>query len=284
MRLTNKNKLKKFLPIIFFIFSLSYVGMSHAGALDDFEKDATKPNKKSSKRKSDSKPTNNNNNNHSSDGIPDPFEVIEAFDGLGKGTFFLIKVCSSSWMRLNYDMDSSYKKDVINLFALHPREAGETLIPYFRFDYHYQILESNIYASDYRVVAGYGPLAFMARNTYLREKSPPDKLKIEQAYGVLRMSFTKYVEVGLGFGDYTLAGNNKNSGGSTIIPIAIRFNKNVTLEFLPAWADINDNRINDYDLGILLGSDYWSAKIGYRRIETPNDYLQGPYLGVSFYY
>lgn len=98
------------------------------------------------------------------------------------------------------------------------------------------------------------------------------------------MSLSGYVEAGPWFGEYKLVGDKYNTSSAFTIPIKIRFNENFSLEFLSARTRINGNGIADYDLGILIGKRYISGKIGFRRIESPNDYLQGPYLRISLYY
>ncbi len=255
-----------------------------AGALDDFEKDATKQRKKKThyEQQDNSYSTNQHDDDHDhADPISEFFGFFMAIGEISKG---FADLTHSSWTRADYDTDSPYQSRLINDFSLKEKKPGETLIPYFRFDYHYQDQETDIYASDYRFLAGYGPWAIMGRKTYLREEEPFDKMRIDQLYGVLRLSISNYVEVGLGFGEYKIVGDDSNSGFSFTLPIMVRINEHFSIEALPTWASINENEIADYDLGVLFGTRYISTKVGFRRIESPNNHLQGPYVGLSLYY
>ncbi len=227
-----------------------------AGALDSFEKDATKS------RPSESK----NKNNHTHNGDDDDFNPFAIFSFLGD-------IFNSS-DDTNADPSASSIKN----------ETGKTIIPYFRFDYHYQNVESDIDASDYRLLVGYGPFAFIGRKTFLQEDDPRDKLRIDQLYGLFRISFANYIELGMGIGQYKLVGNARNSDMAYTVPLTIRFTENFSIEFIPAWAKINTVEIEDYDLGVLIGGRFVSLKTGYRWIESPSDHLRGPYIGLSVYF
>ena len=266
------------LLFVIVIFPFQYVC---AGVLDNFEKDATKDNTPAPQKTHKKKDVYYPDTSTQSHGGASPEDPVALFLGASKAISYLV---ASSFIRVDYYPEGPFQSQVIKDFRLSEREPGEQLIPYFRLDYHYQNIESDVDASDIRLVAGYGGLAFMGRKTFLREDEPFDKLRIDQFYGVLRLSFTDYVELGLGFGEYRLVGKNRNSGFSFTMPVTIQAHKNIAVEFIPAWASINNNEIGDYDLGVLIGTNYISLKTGFRWIESPNDHLRGPYVGLSIYY
>jgi hypothetical protein len=49
------------------------------------------------------------------------------------------------------------------------------------------------------------------------------------------------------------------------------------IELSPAWAD----GVSDYDIAVLLSQRYGSLKLGYRWLRSPNESLDGPYVGIS---
>jgi hypothetical protein len=166
--------------------------------------------------------------------------------------------------------------------GLKSREPGEALIPFFRLDANYQDVESDVYAFDWRIEGGYGPLGIQFRQTDYREENPPDNLRVRQIHGLGRLSFGNRIEIDLGLGASFIEGNNKYSGISLTIPILIYPKEFIGFEFRPSWASINEYSINDYDLGILLNRRYVSLRIGYRWVQSANESLNGLYGGLSF--
>ena len=52
------------------------------------------------------------------------------------------------------------------------------------------------------------------------------------------------------------------------------------LEFWPAWATINDSRLQDYDLSAHFLLKFVGVKVGYRWLRSPNTDISGPTIGV----
>lgn len=52
----------------------------------------------------------------------------------------------------------------------------------------------------------------------------------------------------------------------------------------PAWASVNGTSVRRYELGVVLSRDYVALKGGYRWTESPNETLDGPFIGVSLRY
>ncbi len=174
-----------------------------------------------------------------------------------------------SWARVT-DRESS-------AVEVTPRALGEPLLPFARMDVVYQNVESDVDAVDVRAEAGYGPLGAHLDLTRYREQFPSDDLNIIRALGVYRMSFGSHVEIDLGCGVLTLSEQQTDSRFLFSLPVLVHPSAYWGIEFRPAWAD----RVNDYDLAVLLNRHYASLKLGYRWVDSPHESLDGPYVGIS---
>ncbi len=187
------------------------------------------------------------------------------------------------------------------LFPRH--ELGQATVPYARFDYHWQYVDSDIDASDVRIELGYKVLAFHARTTMYDDPFEDEKLDINQYYGVLRYGGYRpdfvpgTFEFGTGFGAAQMkyeypAGTEEGTGdpypAGTIRDTAFAWTillkyypvEWLGLEFRPAWYSF-DERVGDYDLSASLGWRYVQFRGGYRWLKTRGERLDGPYAGVS---
>jgi hypothetical protein len=160
------------------------------------------------------------------------------------------------------------------------RDFGEPQIPFVRLDFSFQDVESDVYAYDYRVEGGYGPLGLQFDQTHYRETIPGDELNLIRLYGLYRMSFGSNVEMDLGFGALTIDGDDYDSRFSFTTPILIYPSDHVGIELRPAWAA----NVSDYDVGLLATWRYSSIKVGYRWVKSPDESLNGPYVGLSVHY
>ena len=232
-----------------------------AGELDAFEKSAKKEKKRDDRgRKGDQEIT-----------IGDDTEA-ELEDLLLKAAGVAVLYGGlASWARVS-EHDTG--------IDIEARELGEPLIPFARVDVSYQSVESDIDAYDYRIECGYGPLAVHFNQTDYRESSPSDELELMRIYGMCRMSFGSKVELDLGLGALTLDGNETDTRFSVTTPVLIHPAERIGLELRPAWAE----NFSDYDVALLLGWRYGSAKVGYRWVMSPDESLDGPYVGVSIHF
>jgi len=259
---------------IFFIFlSLTIISQQVvAGALDDFEDDATLKRNEYEKKKKDSRDYDSD----SSHG--ECFGDNACIDLFGRVIIF----CGAlSWQRVKPDQLpdlSLFNDDIENIKH---RKTGEFLIPFVRLDTSYQNVESDVDAFDYRVELGYGPFGIQTRQPRYREEDTSDELDIYQTHALYRMSIGNNVEIDLGLGQFAIEGNKKNSGPSFTMPIIFHYNEYMGIEFRPVWANINENNIKDYDLALLCGWRYISVRVGYRWLESENQSLNGPFIGLS---
>lgn len=230
------------------------------GKLDSFEESATQERTAKHKRYDDD----------SDDSILNAFGEM-LLDIFGHGMAY---GGASSWERVESGPDKDLLLDVV------PRRIGDPQIPLARFDVSYQSVESDVDAYGYRAECGYGPFGLSFDQTHYREVSPQDDLDLVWLYGLYRMSFGPAVEVDLGFGALTLAGNEHDTRFAFSVPVLIRPNDFVGIEVRPAWS----GHVTDCDLGLLVGGRYASLKTGYRFTHSPGESLDGPYAGLSIHF
>lgn len=248
---------------------------SLAGKLDNFEKEAvskSSSNQNSSSSKKSSRSSNSSNNSSSSsssDGLSDPMVAL-----------FLSAVVflgDKSYERINFDESGNEDTTIL------PRYAGETLIPFARFDISYQMPERDIYAYDLQTEFGYGQYGINLERSFFYEDIPDqaqDKMKITQIGFLYRMSLSSQLEIDFAVGSYEIAGNSTNSYGYIGFPIKIKFDENFSLEYKTTWADA----IKDHELAVYAGWDFAKFKLGYRFLSVGSADLSSPFLGVSFHY
>lgn len=266
-----------FLALLVFLMPISVVG----GALDDFEGDAAKSDRdEGGTNRSSSKTDNGSSHSGSaSSGVIDEMVgdiASDVFAPLFSGFFAgITQGGKNSWVRVETPGLLSKARGVT------PRQHGEALIPFARFDVTYQDVESDVTAWDYRLEVGYGPLGFQVRRTLYDERSPVASLEALQYHALYRMSFGSDLEVDIGAGALILEGNEENSGFSITVPVLYHASDLYGFEFRPVWSTINENDIQDFDLSVLFGRQYASIRLGYRWFRSPNQSLDGPAVGVS---
>jgi hypothetical protein len=256
---------------------MSFLFMSHqafAGKLDEFEEKATQEKKKPSQDEGvkESEPKDKTSDDGCLGGVLKLYAELLAHAVLTSG--------KASWTRIQNDFDSnlpSYK-------GIRHRKPGESLIPFVRFDYGYQNVDSDIDASDYRIEFGYGPFGFQVRKTSFVERNPDDKLDFNQLHALYRMSIGNRFELDLGLGVFEIEGNERNSGFSLTVPFLFHPNEIIGVELRPVWTQINGNSIVDFDMALLCGWRYFSVRAGYKSVWTTGASLNGPYIGISLRY
>ena len=172
-----------------------------------------------------------------------------------------------------------------------PRHTGEAGLPYIRFDVDTHYSDSNTDTINYRLEAGYGPIAGNFRKTHLWEDvdGKQDTLRIEQLLFLYRMSFGSVVEIDIGVGSYQLRGNfegeeseNYTDNGSAFsLPIIVHPSDTFGIEFRPVWSS---QGVSDHELAILVGQDHVKFRAGYRWIEMNDVRLNGPFIGFSAHF
>lgn len=244
---------------------LTAVQPACAGTLREFEKDATTPSPEP-KETREKPPRNHHEHDHDQNDNDSLGSII--------GQLLLMPIV----LGLGYGGIESYKRATGT--SLTPREVGDPLIPLVRVDAGYQAVEHGIDALDLRGEAGYGPVAVQGRHTRYFEKGSSDTMSATQAHLLYRMSFGSKVECDLGLGAMVLDGVNTTSGFSFTFPVLVYPSPHYGVEFRPAWANLNGNSVDDYDLALIVGSRSLKLKLGYRWFLSEHQSLKGPQGGV----
>lgn len=238
-----------------------------AGKLDDFEDSATQPGK--------SEDEHDHDRSHKS--------YRDTYDEDDEAALALLLVALplyggwQSWERVRPgepDSKSEYGD-------LPRRRAGEAVLPFVRADAAYQLVESDVDAWDVRAEVGFGPFAVQGRETHYDEAKPDDDLDLVQAHFLWRMTVVQQLEIDAGIGGVVVDGEETNSGVSGTLPILIHPWDFLGLELRPSWGSVNDNTISDYDLSLLAGWRFISARAGYRWTKSGGSSLNGPIFGLS---
>lgn len=255
------------LPRAALVWSLSVAlgaAPGFAGKLDEFETDAT-----------ENRGGGDDDHDHGSS-----YDEYGEHDGDGAAAvvavLLLLPVYGGmrSWARVTGATEVLDEK-------IDPRPAGVATIPFIRVDPAYQLVESDVDAWDIRGELGFGPFAVQARETHYDEDEPSDDLDLVQAHALLRMEFMDELEVDLGLGGLVISGNETASGISGTAPVLIHPWEFLGLEFRPAWAGVNDNVVQDYDLSLLAGWRFVSVRAGYRWTKSGGESLNGPIFGAA---
>ncbi len=168
-------------------------------------------------------------------------------------------------------------------------EVGTAGLPYLRFDYRRQYLDSDLGANDFLLEVGYQYAALYARFTRYEDRAAKQELDIEQYYGLFRLGgsdeffFSGYFQIGLGAGGYIIKGDQEQSGAALTVPILVYPSEYFGIEFRPAWASINEKVVSDYDISVSAGQRFLQLRTGYRWlwVQGEGHWLNGPYAGVS---
>jgi hypothetical protein len=232
----------------------------YAGKLDDFEREATE------------------DDDDRQYYVPDDDDDDSFFEALLGGLFRVL-----FWSDAN---EGQQQRDPNRIRPEYRERSNEqpayyepVLLPSFRLDGGYQNVESDIRAGDLRAELGYHILALQGRFTYYDEEEPADGLWLNYVHGLLRVPLGDGVQLAPGIGAIILAGDNRNSGFSLTAPLLFYWHESFGLEFRPTWSWINENEVNDYDIGVVLGSKHAGLRAGYRWVNSDGESLDGPYLG-----
>lgn len=169
-------------------------------------------------------------------------------------------------------------------YNLAPKHLGEKNIPFLRADYSYNMLESDVTGHDYRLEAGFGPIAIQYGEMRLTEDRPSDDLVLSNWHVLYRMSFGEHVEVDLGGGQYSVEGERKNTATSFTLPIKIYWGDRFGLEYRPVWTSESDFDLSDQEVSLVYGPEHYGFKIGYRWIDAGHESLKGVSLGFAVFF
>lgn len=287
--------MKRGKAVIALLLCLGLLGSSSADVLGRFEDAVAKP--ASSSNASRTHHYSNGSNDDSDEELVAGI-VVGVVAGIAYGVYRGVKwVVYDWWAEPDSElvMPASSTNDVDHAdYSFTDAELGGPKhklgtpgLPYVRFDYRWQYLESDLDANDFLLEAGFEYLALYGRVTQYRGAAD-EKLDIEQYYGMVRYGgtdefyFPGSFQIGAGVGWFSIKGDQIQEGPALTVPVMLYPNDWVGFEFRPAWTVINEKTVSDYDLSVNLGHEFTHMSLGYRWLWVQHEgpWLKGPYAGV----
>ena len=271
--------------IILLIFSLLCSnGIYAAGKLSDFEKSANTPNAKSEKkthgesyRRYDSE-----DDDWFSDFCSCLFSVFTSPSKTDKKTAdvpynnrnsekesAIVKTEKQQKIKSNTSIENKYFEN---------RKKTFTVDAYLNFEK----LESDIKALNGGVLFKINGLVFSYNQSYLKEKEPADRLRLNYVNILHNPSLGQKFDIGFGAGLLNLNGDTYTNGISFVLPVVYYANNLIGISFEPRISFIHGNSVKDFDAAVLFTFHKNAAlKTGYRSIIVNSSKLNGFYGGLN---
>ena len=292
-------------------FSL-LISQANAGALDDFEKAATKKKPKQSTEETDDRPPPRRGGSrgyyyggggygggYSSGGytVDNSGNVYQRQCDVHHGLRFFgcpwRWVGYVSWYRVAPPSEHTEK------WKPTPRQKGEWVLPFVRVELGHQSVEnnSNLDALESLVEIGYGPFAVAHQQSYFREdvvddpstaeiESGKDTLRLSTTHLLFRISSNKHYEISAGLGQMRLSGNDVSSGFSAVIPFRLMNDNGWGFAGQLGWGSPEELTITNHQASVVYTRGSFSVHGGYRWFELEDSplNLSGPLLKLGFHY
>jgi len=261
--------MNKYFVIAVFLLFTCHTNIVFAEKLGEFEKKATSESLKSATTVRYKSEDDNEDRSLLGDIFGVFFDAI--FDGIlttGKYSF--------------YKAESSFTSEEHP--ELKPRNNGQRLVPFLRFDALFGNFESAIELQDYMTETGYGAFSFSYRYSRFDEQSPSDQLVLEQSFLNYRMTLGDRTQLDFGFGNYSLKGNKDYSDSAFRLGFAWVGDRHFGMEYNYVFTEGDELKISDQEIALLYSRDYISLKTSYRIIHGGSADLRGPALGLSFHF
>lgn len=165
--------------------------------------------------------------------------------------------------------------------ALLQRPSGGALIPFAAAEVSHQWIDSGTRAWDWRGEFGLALMGVTVRRTFYRDNKADFDLDTTQIHGVYRMTFGERFEAGLAFGAIELKGRDRRDGFSFGLPMRWHGRHGWGIEYRPVWSTLEETRLSDHDLAVVLGWRYAYLRAGYRWFYHPNASLDGAQVGFG---
>jgi hypothetical protein len=106
-------------------------------------------------------------------------------------------------------------------------------------------------------------------------------MTITRAHVLYRMSFSRSVEVDLGYGFATLSGDRSTTGPSLTTPLRVYPTSALGFELRTSWAWMPGGTVTDCSLLAVARKSVVSVKAGYRWASAGDADLSGPVVGAA---
>ncbi len=268
----------------------SLANPAFAGKLDDLETQATTKSKsKSSSSKSSSSKssgssssgTYNNSHNHDDGSAIDGALIlivlaVKAVELTAKGIGVLAEHGGDSFSR--YEQTSSINKGSDGGEPSLFRKEGDPILPTLRLSSQWLNGSGDVSGQLNRIEAGFG--AFGVSHTQNRLTEAGDKLTIKNTLAHYRMSFGNDFSWDLAFGKGKMDGNKNTNGNVFAMPMRLRLNRELHLEYFPVWSDYGGRRMSEHQFSINWQKEKVGLSTGFKTFSAGNTSVNGLFAGL----
>jgi len=262
-----------------------------AGKLDDLETQATTKSKSSSKssgsKSSGSKSSSsnssggyyNNSSQHDDDGNPIEaafmliFLTVKAIELTAEGIGVLAEHGGDSFSRYEQSSNTS-KGPEPSLY----RKEGDPILPTLRLSSQWLNGSGDVSGQLNRIEAGFG--AFGVSHTQNRLNEAGDKLTIKNTLAHYRMSFGNDFSWDLAFGKGKMDGNKNTDGNVFAMPMRLRLNQELHLEYFPVWSDYGGRRMSEHQFSLNWQKEKVGLSTGFKTFSAGNTSVNGLFAGL----
>ena len=286
--------------IILSYLLLCFALNTHAGTLDDLERDATKPKSKSSGSSSSSSSSSGSYSSRSDGdggigadlaaGIAElVFKVT--VEVVGFGITAMAKGGENSASRYEHsnsgflasedfplpDVNNLTDRD-LQISAPLFRKEGDPILPSVRLTSQWLQGSDNVSAQLNRFEAGYGLIGLSYSRNTLDEQG--DTLTLENTLVHYRMSFGNDLSWDLAYGRGKMNGNQSHDGDVFAMPIRYRINPAWHFEYYPIWSSYNGGSLSEHQFSFNYHYKYTGVSIGHKRWSAGPTTVSGLFAGL----
>ena len=266
------------MPRNYIIYSLIFLLLSNptwAGTLDDLEDDATKPVNRSSSSQSTNARYSNDNNDSSLDSF---FAEL-----LFKLTAKTLEVTADTLVAGGINSQTRYQEDNEHSGRSLFRTKGDPILPTIGYTAHWLSANDDINAQLNRIELGYGLIGVSYSENTLDENG--DKLTLSNTMLHYRMSLGNNLSWDLAWGKGKMNGNQAHQGDVFAMPIRLRLNPSMHLEYYPIWSSYNGGELSEHQFSFnyrgLGAYKYYGVSLGYKTWSAGDTTVNGFFTGLN---
>ena len=264
---------------------------SLAGKLDDLETQATTKSKSSSKssgsKSSSSKSSSSSGGYYNSSSHHHDDDDGNAIEGAFMLIFLTVKAIELTFEGLGVlaehggDSFSRYEQTSNKSDSGEPslfRKEGDPILPTLRLSSQWLNGSGDVSGQLNRIEAGFG--AFGVSHTQNRLTEAGDKLTIKNTLAHYRMSFGNDFSWDLAFGKGKMDGNKNTDGNVFAMPMRLRLNQEVHLEYFPVWSDYGGRRMSEHQFSLNWQKEKVGLSTGFKTFSAGNTSVNGLFAGL----
>jgi hypothetical protein len=267
---------------IFTLLSTLVPSVAIAGKLDELEAEASKPNKSQTNKSSSSEPyyyspnsAEDSDDDSTLSGFFAEMLVNITIESIKLGTEVMIAATENSYKRYE-SRQPNIASDELHLYRL----KGDPILPTFSLSSHWLSSSNSISAQQNRFEAGHGFVGLSHTQNTLDEKG--HKLTLSNTLIHLRMSAGNDFSWDLAWGKGKMNGNQSHTGNVFAMPIRMRINPAVHLEYFPVWSSYNGGSLSEQQFSVNWRSNkYAGISAGYKKWSAGTSTVEGLFAGLN---